>query len=143
MASAASVDFLSHLLGPNRQYPVSDNASFLEYAYLALQAKSTKGSFTRKTNSIDFAYLSTLQQIGAGMTLTQAFQTVFIDPEYDSYSEAQTENANLKDWSKSTRRPANFLVCDNVDVERKIKERPSPKGRDGKSNMAKACVNVQ
>lgn len=88
MASAASVDFLSHLLGPNRQYHISDNPAFLVYA-LALQAKPTKGSFTRKTNSIDFAYLSTLEQSGAGMTLTQWFQTVFVDPEYDSYKGKQ------------------------------------------------------
>ena len=64
--------------------------------------------------------VSTLRLMGAGITLTRACQIVITDLEYSFYPEAQTEKRISRIGQLNTT-IAHFLVCYNVDVERKIK----------------------
>lgn len=77
-------------------------------------------SKTDKFNSF-WIIISILHLIGVGITLIKACQIVITNLKYNFYPKAQTEQ-QISCISQLNIIIAHFLVCYNVDVEKKIKE---------------------
>lgn len=81
--------------------------------------------------------VSTSHLIGAGIILSRAYQLVITDPKYSSYPEAQVEKG-ISRIGQLNSMTAHFLVCYNIDVERKRKEQHKQR-----ENMAIAIIKKQ
>lgn len=81
--------------------------------------------------------VSTLCLMGARITLTRACQIVITDPKYSFYPKEQTKK-RISCIGQLNTMIVHFLVCYNVDVERKIKEQHKKR-----KDMAKATVRKQ
>lgn len=92
-----------------------------------------------KIDEFDSPYIivSILRLMGAGITLTRAYQLVITNPEYSFYPKALTKK-RISRISQLNTTTTHFLICWDVDIEKKIKERHKQR-----ESMAKATVRKQ
>lgn len=81
--------------------------------------------------------VSTLYLMGAEITLTRACQIIITNSKYSFYLKTQTKK-RISRISQLNTTIAHFLVCYDVDVERKIKEQHKKQ-----KGMTKATVRKQ
>ncbi len=66
--------------------------------------------------------VGTMRLMGTEINLTRARQIIIVDPEYTSYAEEQAEG-RITRIGQINYTTAYFLVCYDIEIERRIKQR--------------------